>query len=60
MSIYRLPGVWRSLAARRKQTPVEVKDPNFEEMRAVLTNAGITVHKRWDGKRLAKEVAKLK
>lgn len=60
MSIYRIPGVWRSLARRRTQVPAEVKDPSVEEMRTILTNAGITIHKRWGAKRLALEIAKLK
>ncbi|RWQ12346.1 hypothetical protein [Mesorhizobium sp.] len=60
MSIYRIPGVWRSLAQRRSHVPAEVKDPSVEEMRTILTNAGVTVHKRWAAKRLAEEIAKLK
>lgn len=62
MSImHRIPGVWRSLAARRNNLPpAEVKDPGIEEMRTFLVNAGITVHKRWGAKRLAEEIAKLK
>ncbi|RWC29838.1 MAG: hypothetical protein EOS70_23405 [Mesorhizobium sp.] len=61
MSImHRIPGVWRSLANRRQKAAAEVKDPSIEEMRAVLIAAGVMTHKRWGGKRLAEEVAKLK
>jgi ribosomal protein S6 len=61
MSImHRIPGVWRSRAARKQLPPAEVRDPSIEEMRTVLTNAGVTIHKRWGAKRLAEEIAKLK
>ncbi|RWC25901.1 hypothetical protein [Mesorhizobium sp.] len=58
--MHRLPGVWRSLAMRRNAPPAEIKDPSIEEMRSILVNAGVTVHKRWGAKRMAEEIAKLK
>lgn len=60
MTMYRIPGITGRIIARQRQAAAEVKDPTIEEMRAVLIAAGVMTHKRWGGKRLAEEVAKLK
>lgn len=60
MSIYRIPGIAGRIIARQRQAPPEVKDRSVEEMRAILTQASVKVHRNWGAKRLAEEVAKLK
>lgn len=55
-----MPGIKGRMFARLRQAPPEKKDRSIEEMRVLLTAAGVKVHRRWGAKRLAEEVAKLK